>query len=504
MKARLYYLTALTVSVIWLFFTGCYSFIGQYGPPFYDGDDQHYFEKLIYDSRTQLDETFTYKLAQNDELRVIDADPSEKSQALNAPLLLRFVWFSDVQLRQREVKLFSDRISHDLDNIIPSFEHNFVQEDFDWAVYLSQIEATNRLHRDRPLDFMIHTGDAIDSGTIEEIYQFIYISDQLQIPWLNIIGNHDIALFGNYQERLGYTRQASVNFFPVGNLTNFVWMHRKERLISGFGRHLLPTPSEGGHSPSEDIWIGKKLPPTNHHGFDLASDRICSDFPSKRLDYDHVTGYYAANLCETRIPMRLIVMNSAKTDEWGADGQIKPFQRTWLQNVLLPADGGINLVFVHHRPKDFDAETQALLNSSDHGPLVMFTGHTHQHHLEKHSLPNGRSYYELNTGAVLEFPQIGRLIELRGTEEGKIWVVSRALWSSPMTVKEMPAGFEIEAILKECVDQRDNKRKIFTEAVRCGHYGAYDDYLSDRKKVWGRPQPFSEAWESANVIIPIR
>ena len=111
-----------------------------------------------------------------------------------------------------------------------------MQEDFDWAVDLSLIEATNRLHQDRPLDFMIHTGDSIDAGTIEELYQFVFISDRLRIPWLNLIGNHDVAIFGNYQEEVSYTLQAGVSFYPVGNVGNFVWMHRKERIISGFGR----------------------------------------------------------------------------------------------------------------------------------------------------------------------------------------------------------------------------------------------------------------------------
>ena len=505
MRNKSHYRLIVSLLLIWPLFTGCYSFIGRWPPPFYSGEDQHYFEELIFRSRTQLDDHFTYRLASDDELRVVGADPQDKDEALKADLLLRFVWFSDVHIRQREVKLFSKNISRNLDDVIPSFEHNPVQEDFHWAVYMSQIEATNRLHRDRPLDFMIHTGDGIDAGTIEELYQFVYISDQLErIPWLNMVGNHDVSIFGNYQERIGYTRQAGVNFYPVGNLTNFVWMHRRERMISGFGRHLLPTPAESGHSPSEDTWKGKKLPPTYHHGFDLASGRTCSDFPPKNLDYDRVAGDYAADLCGTPIPIRLIALNSAKMDEWGAGGRITPAQRGWLQRALLPADGGINLVFVHHRPQEFDAETQALLASHGHGALVVFTGHTHEHHLKQQAGPNGRGYYELNTGSVLEFPQVGRLIELRGAPGGPVWLVSRALWSSPMAVREMPPDPDIEAALNECLNQRDTKREILADAVRCGHYGAYDDYRKNKKHIWGRPQPFAEAWPAANVIIPVR
>ena len=455
-------------------------------------------------TQEKLNGQSTYQLAGEKELRVVGDGAEAKKEAFEAPLLLRFVWFSDVQLRQREVKLFSKRTSATLDNIIPSFEHNFVQEDFDWAVYLSLIAATNRLHRDKPLDFMIHTGDAIDAGTVEELYQFVYISDILLIPWLNLVGNHDIAIFGNYKERVSYTRQAGVNFYPIGSVGSFVWMHRKERLISGFGRHLLPVPSEHGHPASEDDRAGKKLPPTYHHGFDLIIEKRDDGFTRKNLDYEKVSGYYATDLCNTAIPVRLIAMNTAKTSDWGADAYVDESQRTWLQKSLLRSDKGINIVFSHHRPDGFDKRTKEILSASGPASLVMFTGHTHRHNLKRHGDENGQAYYELNNGSVLEYPQIGRLIELRGTPQGKIWLISRALWSSPMAVGDMPSRSEAKLFLQDCHDHREAKRHEPVEAVQCGHIGALEDYWSDKKKVWGRPQSFDDAWKNANVILPIR
>jgi predicted phosphodiesterase len=497
--------------IIWLIiilpcFIGCNAFIGRYPPSFYSGDEQQYFEQLIFRNRTQFENQIVHQLASDDDLRVVGADPDFKTEALNAPLLVRFAWFSDVQLRQREVKLFSEKASRNLDDIIPTFEHNFVQEDFDWAVYLSLVAATNRLHLEKPLDFMIHTGDSIDAGTIEELYQFIYISDQLRIPWLNIVGNHDVAIFGNYREQVSYTRQAGVNFYPVGNVENFVWMHRKERKISGFGRHLLPTPSEGGHPPSENTRTRRprKIPPTFHHGFDLILGQACDKVPPVNLSYEEVPGFYAAELCATAIPMRLIAMNTAKTEDWGADANVNPAQRRWLMGALLPVGEGINLLFSHHRPDGFDPETKALLASSENGPVVMFTGHTHQHHLKEHPGPNGSAYFELNTGAVLEYPQTGRLIELRGSPQGDVWLISRALWTNLMSVGNMPSKTEVDTTLAECRNQREAKREISAEAVKCGHYGALDDYWKGKKRAWGRPQSLSEGWQEANVIIPIR
>lgn len=134
-------------------------------------------------------------------------------------------------------------------------------------------------------------------------------------------------------------------------------MHRKNREISGFGQHLLPTPSEGGHPPSEDQENEKKLPPTYHHGFDLTIEQGCEKAGSQNLSYNKALGYYAVDLCNTEIPIRLIAMNTAKTEEWGVDAYISARQRTWLKKTLLRDGDGINLIFSHHRPNTFDTVT---------------------------------------------------------------------------------------------------------------------------------------------------
>ena len=137
------FLIVLTVLIL---LTGCYSFIGRYGDPFYEGQDQHHFERLIDDSLkpNNLGSDFTYRLAQDQDLRVVDAEQDYLNTCVNLKLILRFGWLSDVQIRQQEEKLFNDKVSLNLDNIIPSFEHDPVQEDFDWAVYLSVISAINQ------------------------------------------------------------------------------------------------------------------------------------------------------------------------------------------------------------------------------------------------------------------------------------------------------------------------------------------------------------------------
>jgi hypothetical protein len=482
--------------------TSCYSFIGRYGNPFYEGPDRHFFERLVDRSfrSESLGSDFTTNLAPDDALQVVGAGPEYLAHCLTAPVLMRFAWLSDVQLRQREVKLFNDRASLTLDKVIPSFERNPVQEDYDWAVYTSYIAAINQLHRNSlPLDFMIHTGDAIDAGSIEELYKFIYITNKLQIPWLNLVGNHDISIFGNYKERLGYTRQAAVNFYPVGSQSNFLLMHARERMISGFGPHLLPVPAEMGHSPSEDGTA--KIRSTCVHGFDLYLRQDPSDPCPEGPEIQNLPGYYAFDIDATAVPIRIIALNSARQETWGADGEIDVPQQAWLQHVMNTAEGRLLLVFSHHRPFDFDAATMAILHQPRREPLVFFSGHTHKHHLTQHKRGDGRAFFELNTGSILDYPQLGRLIELRGAPGGILCLVSRTLWPSHLNIDRNIPSAELQKILIDCESMRLEYFQLLHLAARCGHYGALEDFRHGETGPWGEPQPMEAAVSAANVVI---
>ena len=52
---------------------------------------------------------------------------------------------------------------------------------------------------------------------------------------------------------------------------------------------------------------------------------------------------------------------------------------------------------------------------------------------------------------------------------------------------------------------RDALQQNIKEAVRCGNYGAYDDYLANMRRFffWSRPQAFEKTWKNANMIIKI-
>jgi predicted phosphodiesterase len=493
----------------------CYSFIGEYGEPFYDGKCPAYFEKLVDESfyPESLGPNFRCILAKEEDLHVLDESLGFRGQCLAADVILRFVWLSDVHIRQKDVKLFSDKASRTFDKIIQTFEHNDVQEDYHWAVYASLIAAINKLYspKDFPIDFMIHTGDSIDAGTIEELYKFVYISNHLEIPWLNVVGNHDISIFGNYEERLGYTRKAGVNFYPVGDFTNFVIMQGKYRMFSGFGRHLLPVPT-GGHDPSEGSVPGgdkSKIPSTYYHGFDYY-ERAVPDPPDPNVfAFPHVSGYYAFDIDSTAVPIRVIVLNSAKTESWGADGEISERQRIWLQQKIDSAQGRLLLIFSHHRPLEFDEKTMEVLYQKRSGAMVFFTGHEHKHNVKRYDNQKGQEFYELNTGSILEYPQLGRLIEIRRTKEGKICLVSRSLWTSHfdqnpnISCKDFSCDNKPD-MLRDCQEKREQYRSSLSKAASCGHNGSFKDYCCNKEILWGKPQPIEAALKAANIILPIR
>jgi predicted phosphodiesterase len=540
-------LIAITL-IIFGFLPGCYSWIAAPEDPLCAGEDAVSFEGLIKRSEKNLDSDFSYMLAEDFELSAVRLNPKKnkadlpwnKNEALTAPLLLRFVWLSDVHMRQRELKLGSKIFAESLDTFIKSTQFNDAQADFHWAVYYSLILGINELHRQFPIDFVIHTGDSVDTGSLEELYQFIYISNKLDIPWLNVVGNHDLSIFGNYLPRLGYGRDPGVTFYPIGNLGDFIWMHRDKREISGIGRGLLALPKNCRHVASCEYRDGNKLAATAHHGFDLYREEratTCRDKPAAIPSYDKHAGYYATDLCGTPIGVRLIVLNSFEKGKLLADGSINEDQRNWLKKMIESAKGDIKLVFFHHRPHQINItnphemiETIGLLADHGDGPLVAFTGHTHEFDIEWHkkgrrnefieqgeegseSYEQGEEesgFYELNTGSVLEFPQIGRVIELRGTPRGRIWLISRALWSSFMTLREkdMPDEKTLKKIIDNCKNKTERKaiQKDLAHAVECGHYGAYTDYLKDIRqwRFWKRGQAFDKAWDATNVIIQIK
>jgi Calcineurin-like phosphoesterase len=114
-----------------------------------------------------------------------------------------FLHFSDVQIREPSAKLGSTQLSHDLKQLVPSFEQDYVQNEYAMFVYDALVKTVNAereldTDRDRPRPaIMIHTGDSADTGLQSEFETFATITGKLHVPWFQTVGNHDVVAFGN-------------------------------------------------------------------------------------------------------------------------------------------------------------------------------------------------------------------------------------------------------------------------------------------------------------------
>jgi predicted phosphodiesterase len=531
----------------------CVSWIGRYGPPFQENADPNYFSDLIAQAQRMVnadggapgdggpaEPTMAWLEPVFSSMKPAEQNPGDGYPSLapgtaceSQPVLLRFSWLSDVQLRQGEVKLGNAELSRALNTVINTFEFDPVAEEFDWSVYLAHVLSINRYQRElrraneTPLSFMIHTGDSIDSGTIEELYQYIFISNELEIPWFNVLGNHDTAVFGNYEKSKNYSLAADVEFYPIARRPSWLAMHKNgRRALGGFGHFLYPIPEHlggKGHTPSLNGSIGTILdqlavvPPSECHGFDLHPDSPCHDVP----ECDQQPGYYAfdldgvakTNTWLQNAAIRVIVLDSPKkkVGDWGEWADIGQEETDWLRGVLASAGDRLLLVFAHHRPGDYSSDVLKVLHDYAHGNMIFFTGHTHQNHIAylKGAKP-GQGFYDLNNGAVMQYPQTGRIVEVRGTPGQVGCIVSKWMWPSyldlPQDDKDDPKALTPaqETRWQECLDDRMLIRNNLAEAAGCGHLGALRDYVSGAAPIWGAPQDINEGRRAANVIVPIR
>ncbi len=366
--------------------------------------------------------------------------------ATKGALVFRIGFISDVHIRQPSVKLFSDEVSRSLDYLINSFERNGYQEAFQTAVFAATVAAFNQLSSDDKPRLIVNTGDATDAGTIEEAYDFASVMHHLRYPMLYAIGNHDDAIFGNYKDDLGYTKDAGPTFYPVGQKARFLEFFNQVPTIAGFNEQRIPLPVD---YPSDQInrrWGvldfkrendpvaeaehpanlcapvapttggAAPAPPcqkvTRCSGFDL--DPTVPVVPGQWPRCDKSRGYYSVVVPgsdrDPQAPatkVQLIALNTTREQSWGQGAALDDDQRKWLDGELRK-DATVTILFMHHRPSEVPGLMPVLNANAWRRPMVVLSAHDHSYttawlgHL-----------WELNTGSLEEFPQWGQLVEIR-------------------------------------------------------------------------------------------
>jgi len=374
------------------------------------------------------------------------ASPNE---ATGGVLVFRAGFVSDVHIREPSVKLFSQNTSETLDNVIDSFERNGYQEAFQSAVFAATVSAFNQLDSpDQKPRLVINTGDATDAGTVEEAYDFASVIHHLWYPMLYALGNHDDAIFGNYQLSLNYTKSAGPTFYPTAQRVRFMKFFNSTRVGAGFSDALVPLPSDFPGLSLSARWgaldiireneavAESALPSVNQNtcatpgvckqvtgcaGFDLYGT---TPGPTQWDRCDKYPGYYSVVLpAANGEKVQLIALNSTHGDDtWGENAAFDSTQAKWLFDQLK-VPSAVTILFMHHPSASVPGLMGILDPVASLHPLVVLSGHTHSHATEWRG-----HFWEVNTGSLEEFPQWARLIEIRkDLRNGRYYLNARVL-----------------------------------------------------------------------------
>ena len=530
---------ALLVMLLGSGVSSCYSFIGRYpGDPGFTEikalREGHYDDYLLALSQGDSAPPAATEIATDEQLRFLNhaGKPQAHRNGLGGDLVVRFGVFSDVHIREPGVKLFDDRESATLDHVIESFERDPVEEAFQAGVYTATLRTFDSLKgTGREPRFLVNLGDVTDAGTIAELYEFMWISRTSEYPLLSAVGNHDDSIFGNYKKRLGYTKNAGPEFYPVGNLQTFLFMHRPQpRQISDLSWQLLPIPDNPRLRFKGDLMmpdLGKMTSCNAGHSDQAAvadqppSVPLCLGFDlydptpksTTNTPCDTYPGYYAYSTkgCDGS-SIQVVILDSTRKDQWGAWGYMSPAQVKWFEERLAePAD--LTLVFLHHRPGEqtlfFTHSMPGLLDALRHRPrnrpLVVFSGHVHSYTTEWH---NDGDYWELNLGSLEEYPQWASVVEVRRTGS-RMYLNARRLRAA--LGQDSIDGLDERALALEhdrcraqvaALPTVTGDRQILRESARCGYIGALSDHRVMQKR-WEKPQSQEEAAMQANVVLDI-
>ena len=369
--------------------------------------------------------------------------------SLSQPLF-SFVHLTDVQLREARAKLGTARQSRGLDHFVDSFEHDFEGELFLDVVLAAVVATINKTVAGADCSgvgasdpfacprFAIHTGDAIDAGLRSELSTFHRIMDELTVPWLSVVGNHDVLAFGNFLPGQVVTTEtllrATSNRVPTSWYWPLLrWAAQADWKLStsidqsrcrGCGDALVASAATGAGFAAQFLAAHRQHPAgagpayvdaagrtTFDHGFDLGGNG---------------RGFYTFEIATTPRRVTGVVLNTSDFSDagdarGGEGGMLSRVQLAWLEQLARRLEPDqLVLVFGHHpldtiRDDGGRARVARVLErlAARRQLIAYFAGHTHRNHVAMHHDGHGGGFWEVETSSLIGFPQEARWVTVR-------------------------------------------------------------------------------------------
>ena len=187
--------------------------------------------------------------------------------------LLTFVHTSDAQLKEDQVALDGPVSVEVYDHINGACQRDPELERYDFAVFLATMLSVNSLEEKKdgsyspaayapcpaplPPSFVLHTGDAVDAGMFSELFEFLAIVRQLEVPFFNAVGNHDNLFFGTFPKGVMRGVDVTLPFVPLGDTDRFLRAHNADATPDDFS---IPYSPETDHSETRTGHPSPRLP----------------------------------------------------------------------------------------------------------------------------------------------------------------------------------------------------------------------------------------------------
>lgn len=407
----------------------------------------------------------------------------------NPGVKLSFIHLSDLQLRDERVYMFNKKLTEFGDYISDGFQHEPGMIFYDYSYYLSQIGLMNRFQellstKERPL-FMIHTGDSLHMGVVSELYEFIYMTNKLNIPWYNALGNHDYQVYGNLDSKDVGVIKPNMGFQTVNSRYNFINLH-------GGGFHVdKQVYFSPDNAPDDNTTLETR---SVFNGFDRTGKTFSEQGRLReRLNKPckNCPGYYHFEITEPKNGdpgILAVVLDTTTKDFKFARGTLYRHKETkdhpdekrrfeqinWLHDVLeayARKGNWMVLAFGHHalNPKSFFdksyKEAIRLFNNPKYNVVAYFCGHSHEHVVTYHKNSHNAEtfgFWEIKTDSIMEYPKKGSLVNIVCTDEGYWEITLQSFW--PYILDTLPD--DAPAMLKnakKCLeaskDDREGKKK---------------------------------------------